>query len=58
MSRIRGKNLSKLAELASWLRVSSNIARRSSGTGPRSEVSTPIPLKARQAMLNSYPSRT
>jgi hypothetical protein len=42
ISRIRGRNLSRLAELASWLRVSSNIARRSSGTGPRSVVSTPI----------------
>ena len=58
ISRIRGRNLSKLAELASWLSVSSRIARSSSGTGPRSEVSTPIPLKARQAMLNSYPRRT
>lgn len=53
MSRILGKNLSRLAEQASWLRVSSNIARNSSGTGPRSDVSTPMLVKALHAMLNS-----
>lgn len=58
MSRIWGRNRSRLAGLASWLRVSSRIVRRSSGTGPRSAVSTPILLKARHAMLNSYPRRT
>lgn len=58
ISRIRGRNLSKLAGLASWLKVSSSIALKSSGTGPRSAVSTPITVKALQAMLNSYPRRT
>ena len=53
MSLILGKNLSKLAGLASWLSVSSSTFRSSSGTGPRSVVSTPIPLNARHAMLNS-----
>lgn len=58
ISLILGKKLSKLACEASWLSVSSNIPRKSSGTLPRSWVSTPIALKAREAMLNSYPRRT
>lgn len=53
ISRIRGRNRSRLWGEASWLSVSSRIERRRSGTGPRSEVSTPIELKARQARLNS-----
>lgn len=58
MSRILGRKLSRLACDASWLNVSSNIPRSSSGTLPRSVVSTPIALNAREAMLNSYPRRT
>lgn len=58
ISLIRGRNRSRLACEASWLSVSSRIARRSSGTGPRSPVSTPIALKALHAILNSYPNRT
>lgn len=58
MSRIRGRKLSRLACDASWLSVSSSIPRSSSGTFPRSFVSTPMALKAREAMLNSYPRRT
>lgn len=53
ISRMRGRKLSRLACEASWLRVSSSIPRRSSGTFPRSVVSTPIALNAREAMLNS-----
>lgn len=53
MSRIRGKKLSRLCGEAGWLRVSSNIDLNKSGTGPRSEVSTPIELNALQARLNS-----
>ena len=58
MSRIRGRKLSRLDCEASWLSVSSSIPRSNSGTFPRSFVSTPIALKARDAMLNSYPRRT
>lgn len=53
MSRMRGRKLSRLAWEASWLSVSSKIPRSSSGTFPRSCVSTPIALNARDAMLNS-----
>lgn len=53
MSRMRGRKRSRLACDASWLSVSSRMERNRSGTGPRSWVSTPILLKARQAMLNS-----
>lgn len=53
MSRMRGRKLSRLAWDASWLRVSSSMPRNSSGTFPRSFVSTPMALKARDAMLNS-----
>lgn len=53
MSRIRGRYVSKLWGDAGWLRVSSRMDRSRSGTGPKSEVSTPIELNARQARLNS-----
>ena len=53
MSRIRGRYASKLCGDAGWLRVSSRMDRSKSGTGPRSAVSTPIELNARQARLNS-----
>lgn len=53
MSLIRGRKLSRLDCEASWLSVSSSIALNSSGTFPRSDVSTPMALNARQAMLNS-----
>lgn len=53
MSRMRGRKLSRLACEASWLSVSSKMPRSSSGTFPRSWVSTPMALKAREAMLNS-----
>lgn len=58
MSLILGRYCSKLACDGSLLKVSSKIFRSESGTGPRSDVSTPIVLNALQAMLNSYPSRT
>lgn len=58
MSLIRGRYFSRLSTLASWLSVDSRIWRRSSGTFPRSVVSTLIAVKARHAMLNSYPSLT
>lgn len=58
MSRIRGRKRSRLDCEASWLRVSSKMERRSSGTLPRSLVSTPMALKALVAILNSYPRRT
>lgn len=53
ISRIWGRYLSRFWGDASWLRVSSRIWRSISGTGPRSAVSTPMALKARQARLNS-----
>lgn len=53
MSRMRGRKLSRLACEASWLSVSSSMPRSSSGTFPRSPVSTPMALNARDAMLNS-----
>lgn len=53
MSRMRGRKLSRLACDASWESVSSRMPRSSSGTLPRSPVSTPMALKARDAMLNS-----
>jgi hypothetical protein len=53
ISRMRGRKLSRLAWEASWLSVSSKIPRSSSGTFPRSCVSTPMALNARDAMLNS-----
>lgn len=53
MSRILGKKMSRLCGEAGWLRVSSSTARSSSGTGPRSEVSTPRELNNLQATLNS-----
>jgi hypothetical protein len=53
MSRIFGRYASKLCGDAGWLRVSSSMVRSRSGTGPKSDVSTPIELNARQARLNS-----
>ena len=58
ISLIRGRYTSKLCGLASWLKVCSRIVRNASGTLPRSAVSTPMAVKALQAMLNSDPSRT
>lgn len=58
ISRILGRYRSRLWGEASWLSVSSRMVRSRSGTGPRSAVSIPMALKARQARLNSYPSRT
>lgn len=58
ISLIRGRYFSKLPTLASWLRVDSRIVRNSSGTLPRSDVSTLMAVKARHAILNSYPSLT
>lgn len=53
ISRILGRYFSKLSALASWLRQASRMLRSRSGTLPRSEVSTLMAVKARQAMLNS-----
>lgn len=53
MSLILGRYFSKLSTLASWLSVASRMCLSSSGTLPRSEVSTLMAVKARHAMLNS-----
>lgn len=53
ISRILGRYFSKLSALASWLKQASRMLRSKSGTLPRSDVSTLMAVKARQAMLNS-----
>lgn len=58
ISLILGRYTSKLAGLASWLRVLSSIVLKASGTFPKSAVSTPIAVNARHAILNSDPNRT